>query len=91
MKKLDKDEEEQNINCASEEGQRASLSSNTDSSCCPSSGTSDLAFSPEAIKSLVEFGKVLRRIHNRLLSEGYTISNGEITKPTTLHNHGHTQ
>jgi len=37
-------------------------------------------FSDETLKSLNELGDVLRNIHNRLISEGYTISNGEIKK-----------
>ena len=37
-------------------------------------------FSDETIKSLTELGEVLRRIHNRLISEGYEIKNGHIIK-----------
>ncbi|NQV93347.1 hypothetical protein HQ403_02510 [Candidatus Kaiserbacteria bacterium] len=37
-------------------------------------------FSKETIESLVTLGEVLRRIHNRLISEGYEIKNGQITK-----------
>ena len=38
-------------------------------------------FSDETILSLVEFGEVLRSIHNRLIKEGYTIKDGVITPP----------
>ncbi|MEI6480433.1 MAG: hypothetical protein WCO12_02850 [bacterium] len=34
----------------------------------------------DTMKSLVELGEVLREIHNRLVSEGYTIENGKIKK-----------
>ena len=40
-------------------------------------------FSDETIASLVELGKVLLKIRNRLISEGYVIKNGRIEKPTT--------
>lgn len=37
-------------------------------------------FSEETIESLQELGEVLRAIHNRLISEGFTIRNGKISK-----------
>lgn len=37
-------------------------------------------FSNETIGSLVELGEVLRRIHNRLITEGYEIKDGCIVK-----------
>jgi len=47
----------------------------------PGSESANLPFSKETIQSLQELGEVLRQIHNRLLSEGYTIKDGEIFKP----------
>ncbi len=41
----------------------------------PSSQLSD-----ETIDSLLELGRVLERIHRRLLAEGYTIEGGKIYK-----------
>jgi hypothetical protein len=37
-------------------------------------------FSTQTLNSLKELGGVLERIHNRLISEGYTIKNGKIFK-----------
>ena len=38
-------------------------------------------FTDEDIQSFVELGEVLRKIHNRLLSEGYVIKDGKIIAP----------
>jgi|GEM_PF-2824260 len=38
-------------------------------------------FSQETVQALQELGDVFRQIHRRLVSEGYTIRNGKITKP----------
>jgi hypothetical protein len=38
-------------------------------------------FSQETIDSFVELGSVVKDIRKRLLSEGYVIKNGKITKP----------
>ncbi len=38
-------------------------------------------FTDEEITSLVELGEVLRDIHARVISEGFVIKNGNITKP----------
>ena len=38
-------------------------------------------FSEEEIRSISELGEILRNIHNRLISEGYIIKEGQITKP----------
>jgi hypothetical protein len=38
-------------------------------------------FSQTAIDNFVAFSSTLKRIHNRLISEGYTIKDGKITKP----------
>ena len=40
-----------------------------------------LEFNDEAVKSIAAFQNVLKRIHIRLISEGYVIKNGLITKP----------
>ena len=37
-------------------------------------------FTDESIKALSELGDVLRRIHNRLISEGYEIKDGCISR-----------
>jgi hypothetical protein len=47
------------------------------------SGPSSLGthtFSDETIGSLNELGSILRRIHKRMIAEGYVISNGHISK-----------
>ncbi len=41
----------------------------------------NLPLSQETVQSLQELGEVLRQIHNRLLSEGYIIKDGEILEP----------
>jgi len=38
-------------------------------------------FSQETVQALQELGDVFRQIHRRLVSEGYTIRDGKITKP----------
>jgi hypothetical protein len=49
----------------------------------------DQPLSPETVKSLQELGEVLRQIHRRLISEGYTIQNGKILPPRVNDiNHG---
>lgn len=40
----------------------------------------DWLFTPATIESIRELGSVLEGIHNRLISEGYTIKDGIITK-----------
>lgn len=37
-------------------------------------------FSEETIQALIEYGKVLREIHDGLISEGYVIKNHKIFK-----------
>jgi len=37
-------------------------------------------FSEETLESLVDLGKILRKIRNRLISEDYEIKDGQITK-----------
>ncbi len=36
--------------------------------------------SDETMKSAVAFGEILRRIHNRLIAEGYEIKDGKVIK-----------
>jgi hypothetical protein len=45
-------------------------------------------FSKETMQSLQELGDALRVIHKRLVSEGFTISNGKISKKSNprVHN-----
>ncbi len=59
------------------EGQRALLCSNIAPSRCPS-------FGDEAVKNFVEYSHVLKRIHIRLINEGYIIKDGKIYKPNTV-------
>lgn len=44
----------------------------------------ELAFSDEAIQNFAEFSHILKRIHIRLISEGYTIRDGKIYKPNEI-------
>ncbi len=46
-------------------------------------GNTQTIFTDEDIQSFVELGEVLRKIHNRLLSEGYVIKDGKIIAPPT--------
>lgn len=41
-------------------------------------------FTDETIQSLVELGAVLKSIHDRLISEGYTIKGGKIYKEDVI-------
>lgn len=38
-------------------------------------------FDKEAIKNIVALGEALRKVHNRLISEGYVFKDGKITPP----------
>ena len=42
---------------------------------------SEQPFSQETVQALQELGNVFRQIHRRLISEGYTIRDGEIIEP----------
>lgn len=64
-------------NFESREGQRGLLCSNKKPFRCPSL---DYKFSEETMDSFNELGAVLRRIHKRLISEGYIIKDGKIIK-----------
>jgi hypothetical protein len=39
--------------------------------------------SQETVQSLQELGEVFRRIHRRLISEGYIIRDGKLIKPVS--------
>ena len=64
-----------------DEGQPNLLCSNKELSGCPSLGIGETNIPEETIKAVRELGAVLRRIHNRLVSEGYIFQDGEYIKP----------
>ncbi len=70
-----------NNNFVPEEGQRDLLCCNKESLRCPSLGVEEVELTDETIQAMKELGEILRGIHNRLISEGYTIRKGVITKP----------
>lgn len=41
----------------------------------------ELLFTDEELQNIIEYGEVLRSIHNRLISEGWTIKGGVFTTP----------
>jgi hypothetical protein len=43
-------------------------------------------FPPETVQALHELGELLRKIHHRLVSEGWTIKNGEFIPPASGEN-----
>jgi hypothetical protein len=63
---------------ASNEGQQGFLCSNKVPYCCPSLDTGKFTY--ETINSLVELGKVLKQVREELVSEGYEIVDGKISK-----------
>ncbi len=68
------------------EGQSGLLCSNKLSYDCPSLGPNNFLFSEETIESLSELGAELKKIHDRLISEGYIFKDGKIFKPDELTN-----
>jgi hypothetical protein len=70
-----------NNNFVPEEGQRDFLCCNKESLRCPSLGVDEVVLPDETVQAMKELGEILRGIHNRLISEGYTIRDGIITKP----------
>jgi len=48
--------------------------------------TASNVFTEQDVRHFSEFSHTLKRIHIRLLSEGYTIRNGLILKPTLSNN-----
>jgi hypothetical protein len=64
-----------------DEGQPNLLCSNKELSGCPSLGIGEPTLSEETIRAVRELGAVLRRIHDRKISEGYIFRNGKFIKP----------
>ncbi len=48
--------------------------------CYPPVNRDELIFTKETVESLGELGEILKKIHKRLISEGYTIVDGKIKK-----------
>lgn len=67
-------------NLRSGEEQRRLLCRNNAGTRCSSLDFEDRTFSDEQIDSFIAFALVLKRIHVRLLMEGFTIENGRIYK-----------
>lgn len=42
----------------------------------------NIIFSDQGIKNIAAFSETLKKIHARLINEGYVIKNGEIIPPT---------
>jgi hypothetical protein len=63
------------------EGQRGLLCSNICPSRCPSLRHTGHIFEETTIASLKELGAVFGRIHKRVVSEGYVMSDGKFIKP----------
>jgi len=61
------------------EGQRGLLCSNKASLRCPSLSSSS-TLSKDTLDALEGLGDILRSIHNRMISEGYEIADGNIQK-----------
>ena len=72
---------EHDNNFVPEEGQPDLLCRNKESCGCPSLGVRKNTLPPETIQALRELGEILRRIHNRMISDGYIIKDGVIIKP----------
>ena len=47
----------------------------------PNSLSEKTHFSEEGLENVVGFYEVLLRVHNRLMTEGYTVKDGKITPP----------
>lgn len=78
---LDKQEKFTNKNIVPKEGQPTCLSSHKSGEGCPSLGYS-LQLNDKQVKSFIEFARILKRIHVRLIAEGYKIDEeGNITPP----------
>ncbi|HTA26993.1 MAG TPA: hypothetical protein VK809_04355 [Bacteroidia bacterium] len=67
-------------NLVPDEGQPDLLCRNKESLGCPSLGVSEVVLTEETIRAVRKLGDVLRRIHDRLISEGYVLENGEFVK-----------
>jgi hypothetical protein len=64
-------------NIEPKEGQREGLCRNNSGHRCPSLAQ-QREFSKEGIRNFIEWAKVLKRIHVRLMMEGYNIKDGKI-------------
>ncbi len=69
-----------NSNSFSKEGQQGSLYSTKADDCCPSLGTTP-SFSKEAMNNFIELAKILKRIHIRMIMEGWGINKGRFIRP----------
>lgn len=61
------------------EGQHRLLCSNRALLCCPSLSSSS-SLSKETLDSLEQLGDILKKIHKKMVYEGYQIINGNIVK-----------
>lgn len=61
--------------------QRGLLCNNKALSRCSSLGFEDITITPSEISVFTNFAVSLKRIHTRLLMEGYVIENDKIHKP----------
>jgi len=70
-------------NFVPKEGQRLDLACCNEESLyrCPSFGVEELIITPNKINIFTNFAISLKKIHTRLLMEGYIIENGKICKP----------
>ena len=66
-------------NLGPEEGQRGFSCSNEESLGCPPSRSNE--FIDENMDRFIRFASSLKKIHTRLLMEGYVIEEGRIYKP----------
>lgn len=48
----------------------------------------DNLLSEDSFKALVELGEALRKIHNRMIAEGYKIKDGKIVKRNSVEQGG---
>ncbi len=62
------------------EGHRRRLCSNNVGTRCPSLGITR-TFSSKEKHAIIELAKIFKRIHVRLIAEGYIIENGNIIPP----------
>ena len=47
---------------------------------CPFLGAENCTFARETLEALNELGNVYKKIHDRLIADGYTIEHGQIKK-----------
>ena len=63
------------------EGEHERLCCNNAGICSPSLGVEEPKITQETIRAVLELGKVLRRIHDQKISEGYIFRKGKFIKP----------